>query len=73
MTDEVQRSLGRIEGSIEALREEIRERSARVDSIEVRVRSVEATQANSAGRHSMIGSATGFLGGIIAAYFGKHF
>ena len=61
MTDDVQRSLGRIEGKLDALNQTMASYSQRADKTESRVSKIENRQYWYAGASAVLGTIVGFF------------
>lgn len=68
------RSIGKIEGTLEAISDGLDRGSKRMDDHDIRIRSVESDRSQSAGKASILGLGAGFVAGLIlevATWIGK--
>jgi hypothetical protein len=68
---EIQRSLGRIEGTVTAINDDIKTRVAEHDDLEERVRKIEARQSYAAGQGAVVGSLAGGVVGFLSSFVSR--
>jgi hypothetical protein len=70
---ELNRTAGRIEGTVNGMSKQLDAQAADHESLASRVGKLEHGQSYSAGATSVIGSIAGMVGGAIATWVGRHF